>query len=165
APIKNRRKDGDHYWVIANATPISRDGQIVGYLSVRTAPSREQVAQAETLYARMRKEAEQKYLHTALRGGQVVRNTLPGRLAQAVARIIQALGGAAGAASLVAVLASGLLAGFLSPVVWVPGALALFALSHGIQRRVSAALLRNILHDTLQLAAGDLTHQVRTDLP
>src|SRR5690625_73468 len=46
APIKNRRKDGDHYWVIANATPIRRDGQIVGYLSVRTAPSREQVAQA-----------------------------------------------------------------------------------------------------------------------
>jgi aerotaxis receptor len=165
APIKNRRKDGDHYWVIANATPIKRDGQTVGYLSVRTAPSREQVAQAETLYARMRKEAEQGCLRTVLHGGQVTRNTVSGRLARAAAGAIQALGGAAGATGLAVVLASGLLASLFPPVVWVPGALTLFALSHLMQRRIAAARLRNILDDVLQLAAGDLTHQVRTGLP
>ncbi|TXD80238.1 PAS domain-containing protein, partial [Mitsuaria sp. TWR114] len=25
--VKNRRKDGDHYWVMANVTPLLRDGQ------------------------------------------------------------------------------------------------------------------------------------------
>ena len=30
ALVKNRRKDGDHYWVRANATPRLRDGQVVG---------------------------------------------------------------------------------------------------------------------------------------
>jgi len=41
--VKNRRKNGDHYWVIANATPILEGGSCVGYLSVRSKPSREQI--------------------------------------------------------------------------------------------------------------------------
>ena len=54
ALVKNRRKDGDHYWVRANATPVVRDGKQVGYMSVRTKPSRDEVAEAEALYARFR---------------------------------------------------------------------------------------------------------------
>jgi aerotaxis receptor len=54
ALVKNRRKDGDHYWVRANATPVTRDGRITGYMSVRTKPSREDVAAAEALYANFR---------------------------------------------------------------------------------------------------------------
>lgn len=49
--VKNRRKNGDHYWVAANASPIIENGQITGYLSVRYPASREQIAQATTLYA------------------------------------------------------------------------------------------------------------------
>ena len=52
--VKNRRKNGDHYWVRANATPIRRRGQLVGYLSVRTKPSRNEIAGAETLYKGLR---------------------------------------------------------------------------------------------------------------
>lgn len=48
--VKNRCKNGDHYWVLANATPIYENGQAIGYMSVRTAPSREQVAAAEAAY-------------------------------------------------------------------------------------------------------------------
>jgi aerotaxis receptor len=44
ALVKNRRKNGDHYWVRANATPVIRNGKHVGYMSVRTKPSREEVA-------------------------------------------------------------------------------------------------------------------------
>src|SRR5574343_303259 len=33
--VKNRCKNGDYYWVLANATPIMENGQIVGYMSVR----------------------------------------------------------------------------------------------------------------------------------
>ena len=40
AVVKNRRKNGDHYWVNANAAPMYRGGSLVGYLSVRTRPSR-----------------------------------------------------------------------------------------------------------------------------
>ena len=54
ALVKNRRKDGDHYWVRANAAPVRRQGQLKGYMSVRTTPSREEVQQAEAMYARMR---------------------------------------------------------------------------------------------------------------
>lgn len=34
--VKNRRKNGDYYWVLANATPIWKDGAITGYMSIRT---------------------------------------------------------------------------------------------------------------------------------
>ncbi|WP_343628368.1 methyl-accepting chemotaxis protein [Roseateles sp.] len=52
--VKNRRKDGDHYWVMANVTPLLQGDVPVAYLSVRTAPSREQVREAEALYARIK---------------------------------------------------------------------------------------------------------------
>ena len=48
--VKNRRKNGDHYWVEANATPIYENGQITGFMSVRTPATREQIAQAEQAY-------------------------------------------------------------------------------------------------------------------
>ena len=50
ALVKNRRKNGDHYWVMANATPVVQNGQTVGYMSVRTKPSRQQIEQAEPVY-------------------------------------------------------------------------------------------------------------------
>ena len=56
ALVKNRRKDGDHYWVRANATPVVRKGQVVGYMSVRTKPSREEVAEAERTYKAFREQ-------------------------------------------------------------------------------------------------------------
>ncbi|WP_028240941.1 methyl-accepting chemotaxis protein [Stutzerimonas azotifigens] len=52
--VKNRRKDGDHYWVNAYVTPVLDDHrQVIGYESVRTKPSAEQVRRAEALYARL----------------------------------------------------------------------------------------------------------------
>lgn len=52
--VKNRRKNGDHYWVRANATPVREGDRVVGYMSVRTKPTREEVAATEVLYARFR---------------------------------------------------------------------------------------------------------------
>ncbi|PRD66918.1 hypothetical protein C6P64_01950 [Malikia granosa] len=54
ALVKNRRKDGGHYWVRANAAPMVRDGQVAGYISVRTKPRREEIAAAEQLYGDFR---------------------------------------------------------------------------------------------------------------
>src|SRR5450830_2003784 len=52
--VKNRRQNGDHYWVRANATPIEHNGQVVGYMSVRTKPKAHEVQEAEALYQQMR---------------------------------------------------------------------------------------------------------------
>ena len=54
ALVKNRRKDGDHYWVRANATPVRRNDQLVGYMSVRTKPTPDEVQAAEALYREIR---------------------------------------------------------------------------------------------------------------
>jgi aerotaxis receptor len=70
ALVKNRRKDGDHYWVRANATPIERGGQVCGYISVRTKPSRDEIAAAEDLYRRFR---EGRARGLAFRKGVIVR--------------------------------------------------------------------------------------------
>ncbi len=51
--VKNRRKDGDHYWVRANAVPIVRGGRPVGYMSVRTKAAPEEIRQAEELYKQL----------------------------------------------------------------------------------------------------------------
>ena len=51
--VKNRAKSGDHYWVSAYVTPIRENGQMVGYESVRVEPTREQIARAERLYAKI----------------------------------------------------------------------------------------------------------------
>ena len=51
--VKNRRKDGGFYWVVANASPVRENGQVVGYQSVRSRPSREDVATAEEAYRRI----------------------------------------------------------------------------------------------------------------
>ncbi|GGI79237.1 methyl-accepting chemotaxis protein [Shewanella gelidii] len=48
--VKNRCSNGDYYWVDAFVTPITHNGEVVEYQSVRTKPSREQVARAEKIY-------------------------------------------------------------------------------------------------------------------
>lgn len=51
--VKNRRKNGDHYWVLDNLTPVSKAGRAVGYMSVRMRPERYQVLVAEEAYRRL----------------------------------------------------------------------------------------------------------------
>ena len=49
--VKNKRKNGDYYWVQANASPIMEDGRIVGYVSVRYPATRAQIEAATQSYA------------------------------------------------------------------------------------------------------------------
>ena len=55
--IKNRRKDGDHYWANATVTPRAEGG----YMSVRTPATRQQIEAAETLYRCMREDPRIKF--------------------------------------------------------------------------------------------------------
>lgn len=52
--VKNRCKNGDHYWVDAYITPLYDKDQIVGYQSVRTKPSSQRVKDAAQLYKHLR---------------------------------------------------------------------------------------------------------------
>ncbi|WP_404298346.1 PAS domain-containing protein [Halomonas sp.] len=52
--VKNRRKNGDHYWVDASVTPVIEDGVVMGYASVRIKAERKQIDKAEEAYARIR---------------------------------------------------------------------------------------------------------------
>ncbi|MGX5915582.1 methyl-accepting chemotaxis protein [Aliidiomarina sp. Khilg15.8] len=49
--VKNRCKNGDHYWVDAYATPIKKDGRVEEYQSVRRKARPEYIERAEKVYA------------------------------------------------------------------------------------------------------------------
>ncbi|NIF22746.1 methyl-accepting chemotaxis protein [Candidatus Pantoea multigeneris] len=67
ALVKNRRKNGDHYWVRANAIPVVRHGQVRGYMSVRTKPSAEEIRATEALYSDFRQgKAKGRHFHKGL---------------------------------------------------------------------------------------------------
>lgn len=48
--VKNRCKNGDFYWVDAYVTPLTENGVVTGYQSVRTCPSESLKQQASELY-------------------------------------------------------------------------------------------------------------------
>ncbi|AVJ27731.1 PAS domain-containing methyl-accepting chemotaxis protein [Achromobacter spanius] len=52
--VKNRRKDGGFYWVLANVTPIIERGTTVCYASVRVKPTRAQIEAAQAAYDSLR---------------------------------------------------------------------------------------------------------------
>jgi len=55
--VKNRRKNGDFYWVDALVVPVMKGGEIIGYMSVRTQPSKQQVSEAEAFYRKLKEGA------------------------------------------------------------------------------------------------------------
>jgi aerotaxis receptor len=163
--VKNRRKDGTYYWVMANVTPLMEGNKPGGYMSVRTLPTRDQVQAAEVLYARMRAEKQSGRQVHMLSAGSVIRNTLGGRLRRAlnvgiggqlmlVAGLIAALG-IAGCMVLEAYL----------PKTWMmSGEIALavvLGLLGGWQlKRMTLAPLNEILQFANRMAACDLTQSI-----
>ena len=77
--VKNRCKNGDFYWVNANVTPIYENGQVTGYMSVRTKPAREVIQAVDPVYALFREGRAQ---GLAIEQGRVVRSGLRGTLAR-----------------------------------------------------------------------------------
>jgi aerotaxis receptor len=53
--VKNRCKNGNHYWVDAYVTPIIKDDGTREYQSIRRKPKREYVDRASRLYEKLRK--------------------------------------------------------------------------------------------------------------
>ncbi len=59
--IKNRRKNGGFYWVLATASPVRDNGQVVGYTSIRTRLDADQRALADEVYAAIREKRPHNY--------------------------------------------------------------------------------------------------------
>ncbi|TSE35184.1 Aerotaxis receptor [Tepidimonas fonticaldi] len=159
--VKNRRKNGDHYWVRANATPVREGDQIVGFLSVRTKPTEAEIQAAEALYARMREEAQRGQLRTRLSGGEVVRAGILGWLQRALrlglrGRLV--LGYAASAALPLALLAAGLPLWAAVLAVLLALAAGVAIIEHGFVRPV-----RRIVRQAEHLASGDLVEPITVD--
>lgn len=64
--VKNQPKSGGHYWVRANAIPQVRNGKTIGYMSIRTMASAEEIAAVEPLYQALRENRSNKRLHKGL---------------------------------------------------------------------------------------------------
>jgi len=156
--VKNRRKNGDFYWVQANATPMLDGEQVTGFLSVRTVPDREAIRNAEALYARMREEAAGGKQNLGLHRGQLVRRGVAGK----VQRLLQP--GLLIQLVLLQLLAA--LAGVAGGVLdWPHWASPLVAMSAGaisilVVWRLAIAPLQSLVIDANCLAAGDLSHGV-----
>jgi len=73
--VKNRCKDGGFYWVEANANPIFENGKIVGYMSLRTRPSRKQIEYADRVYQKIR---EGKARGIKVKDGRILRSGILG---------------------------------------------------------------------------------------
>jgi aerotaxis receptor len=163
APVKNRRKDGTFYWVMANVTPLMDGNTPLGYMSVRTEATREQIQNAEQLYKTMRDEkAAGKAVHV-LRAGRLVKMDLSGRLAS-LARL-------GPAAKMVVVQSLVVLAAFGAAMVGgaslsmgaVLAWLAVLALAVGSAvylHTITIAPLRQMLVWANRMAAGDLTQKI-----
>jgi aerotaxis receptor len=161
ALVKNRRKNGDHYWVRANATPMMDGDRITGFLSVRTHAERDAVQAAERLYGSMREEAASGALRHVLRRGELRRRDPWGRLVQGLKP--QANGKLLAlqlTASAAIVLASW--AGLPDAAVLAVAAVTTAAAVWGV-RQLMLAPLKGLVADANRLASGDLSHRVSTD--
>ena len=75
--VKNRRKNGDFYWVLATASAIRENGQITGYTSIRTKLPADQRAEAEKVYGLLNQNKAQDY---AISAGVIRRRSMFDRL-------------------------------------------------------------------------------------
>jgi len=64
--VKNRCKNGDHYWVRANAVPMVRNGKTTGYMSIRTRATPQEIAAVEPLYQALREGKAKRRLYKGL---------------------------------------------------------------------------------------------------
>ena len=158
--VKNRCKNGDFYWVKANVTPVVEKGKAVGYMSVRTKPSAEEVAAAAALYARMRAGGS----GLRLARGRLVQSGLRGRLHawthRGLGTRIALLCGALLATSLGHIAVTG--AGWHTALAAVTAVLAVLTWAT-VQRGILAPL-RRATRMGMRLAGGDLAPE-RADVP
>jgi methyl-accepting chemotaxis protein len=106
--VKNRCKNGDYYWVLANATPIWENGQVAGYMSVRRKAPDSVITEVDAIYRQFR---EKRQGNLRILQGVAVKGSGPFWQNKSIG------------------LKMGLVLGFLALTLLVQGAVGLFAVS------------------------------------
>ena len=154
--VKNRRKDGGFYWVLANVTPVVRDGAIAGYVSVRTRPSAEEITSAQKLYADLQRERGSRW---RLRGGRATRRGLAGLperlLALSAAGRLDAI--MAGQALMILLVPACMTSGFLNHATRTHLGWSIAVVAAASCAIMAAYIVRNFFAPLAQLNASALT--------
>ena len=160
--VKNRCKNGDHYWVEANAAPLIENGQIIGYTSIRIKPDRAQVRAAESAYREIRSGSKK----LEIAEGEAVRYSLLTRFdllknASIKAKLIMSAGLLAlmFAASLIATVNGSKPYDSWSIAVSVIGMPLSILLGFMFYRSIVKPL-QQVRHDIERMSAGDLSGKI-----
>ncbi|MCM7688206.1 methyl-accepting chemotaxis protein [Enterobacter asburiae] len=155
--VKNRRKNGDHYWVRANAVPMVRRGQVTGYMSIRTKATAEEIAAVEPLYRALNDGSCKKRIHKGLVVGKGWLGKLPAMPLRWRVRSVMA--------ALFAVLAATLIA---TSAGWMPLAAAALVMLLGtlLFEQQIVRPVENVARQALKVATGErnsVQHLNRSD--
>ena len=155
--VKNRRKNGDHYWVRANAVPMVRRGQVTGYMSIRTKATAEEIAAVEPLYRALNDGSCKKRVHKGLVVGKGWLGKLPAMPLRWRVRSVMA--------ALFAVLAATLVA---TSAGWMPLAAAAVVMLLGtlLFEQQIVRPVENVARQALKVATGErnsVQHLNRSD--
>ncbi|MBQ0320487.1 methyl-accepting chemotaxis protein [Enterobacter asburiae] len=155
--VKNRRKNGDHYWVRANAVPMVRHGQVTGYMSIRTKATAEEIAAVEPLYRALNDGSCKKRVHKGLVVGKGWLGKLPAMPLRWRVRSVMAVLFAVLAATLVATSAG-----------WMPLAAAALVMLLGtlLFEQQIVRPVENVARQALKVATGErnsVQHLNRSD--
>ena len=162
--VKNRRKNGDHYWVRANVIPVREAGKVVGYASLRTCPGRDEIEHATAVYQCLKEKRGRGF---RLLRGEIKRRGWHHRLlgiqwhsARTRSTLLTAIASLALVGHLIQPWQTGLSAGPLVSVALASLLLtAALALGIGVNRSISRTLYQS-RRFALQVAAGNLTAPV-----
>ena len=155
--VKNRRKNGDFYWVVANVTPIKENGRAVGFMSVRTCPTRAQIEASAALYRRFKDGKDGKAAGLAIRDGAAVPTGLRARLAALRNASIDALLASVMGSLVTLTMAAGVLAGGGWSSALAAASVCTALAGWLLLRSAIVAPLREAGEAACALAAGDLT--------
>ena len=155
--VKNRRKNGDHYWVRANAVPMVRRGQVTGYMSIRTKATAEEIAAVEPLYRALNDGSCKKRVHKGLVVGKGWLGKLPAMPLRWRVRSVMA--------ALFAVLAATLIA---TSAGWMPLVAAALVMLLGtlLFEQQIVRPVENVARQALKVATGErnsVQHLNRSD--
>ncbi|HYC42476.1 MAG TPA: methyl-accepting chemotaxis protein [Noviherbaspirillum sp.] len=156
--VKNRCKNGNHYWVEANAAPLYEGGRVTGYTSIRVKPSREQVTAAEQAYKAIREGDKS----LEIQEGSAVRRSLFSRLNVMRTFSLKAKMSLAFCAIGSLFIIDTVLPERIAHIVSGFGVL-LTLFSGFILYRGIVTRLEHARHDINQMSAGDLTCRIRSD--
>lgn len=167
--LKNRSKDGSHFWVQASILPIVEGEESIAYRSVQTPATPDQVERAEMLYAALREDQATRRAYRRLQGGTVVRSGVGGYVGHLLRPSMKAQTYMLTAFLVsMGVMVGVELAGGPRPVTWLRAAVALvacFILTVTAERRIRSMFvypMHRLLTFTRRIAMGDLTQAIES---